>query len=514
MIKQALTFYRKNAKRYTKAAACAFGLLLSACEQPSPQSNSTASLQPHTLRRAIYSAHFQFDPHFIKTAADAAPLRDLYIGLTRFNATGQIVPAIAEKWLTEDDGKTWLFALDPNAKWSNGEPVRAQDFVASWQRLIAPENASPLAKYLHYMGVNNALEISRGELPNHALGVTAESDELLKITLHRTNYQLPKMLAHIALLPNYRGERYQSGIPVTNGDYRILARQNDRLLLAANRSAFDFSRVEYGLIRSNQATDEWDIVENPRAAENEILTLPRLCSYFYQFNFTDPQLKKREIRQAIRSMWLSAQNDNNPENSYAFILPPGLAAMPNRHYLNTPIEKLLGKAGIYSKNPLHLTLSYNEGEQHTQIAEDLARALGQSDLFRVRLQMLNWETYQQRRLAQNYQLIRSGWCADYPDALTFLLPYHSQSPDNHSGYHNPHVDSLLERLYQEELSDEERDVLLQNVLQQLENDVVVLPVQQYQRKIKVAADIQGIDSGNFSEIIYSKDLSRQIKDNQ
>lgn len=514
MIRQALTFKRKNAKRYAKATACAFGLFLSACEQPSPPSDTATKPQSHTLRRAIYSAHFQFDPHLIKTAADAAPLRDLYVGLTRFNATGQIVPALAEKWLTEDDGKTWLFALDQKAKWSNGESVRAQDFVASWQRLATPENASPFAKYLHYMGVENALEISRGEQPGSALGVVAENDWLLKITLNRANYQLPKMLAHIALLPTYRGERYQEGIPITNGDYRILTQQNDRLLLGANRSALNFSQVEYALIRSNQATDSWDIVENPRTPESNILTLPRLCSYFYQFNFADPQLKKREVRQAIRSMWLSAQNDNNPENSYAFILPPGLASPPNRHYLNTPIEQLLGKAGIRSKNPLHLTLSYNEGEQHAQIAEELARALGQSDLFRIRLQPLEWAELQRHRLTQDYQLIRGGWCADYPDALAFLLPYHSQSPDNHSGYHNPHVDSLLERLYQEELSDEARDVLLQNVLQQLENDVVLLPVQQYQRKIKVAADIQGIDSGNFSEIIYSKDLSRQIKDNQ
>lgn len=134
---QAVTFVKKIAK----VTACI--LLITSCDQlicpQSIQSVWVENRQSDTLlKRAIYSAVFQLDPHKIKASADAAPLRDLLVGLMAYNRKGDVVPAIAQNWFTEDE-KEWLFILDEKAVWSNGQPVTAQDFVASWRRLIDPQ---------------------------------------------------------------------------------------------------------------------------------------------------------------------------------------------------------------------------------------------------------------------------------------------------------------------------------------------------------------------------------------
>lgn len=213
-----VAFLSTFSKKWLKLTAClcAFKLLVS-CD-PSPQTPSDANIKfadaeiksASELRRAIYSAVLQLDPHFVRAVADAAPVRDLLTGLMQFSPTGEVIPAMA-KTITTQDGKQWIITLDEQAKWSNGEPVTAHDFVASWQRLSDPINGSPLAHYLVYMGIENAKAILQGEQPPTALGVHADTPKRLSIELQKANFQLPKMLAHLALLPTYLGKKTYIG---------------------------------------------------------------------------------------------------------------------------------------------------------------------------------------------------------------------------------------------------------------------------------------------------------------
>ncbi len=216
---QAVTFVKKIAK----VTACI--LLITSCDQlicpQSIQSVWVENRQSDTLlKRAIYSAVFQLDPHKIKASADAAPLRDLLVGLTAYNRKGDVVPAIAQNWFTEDE-KEWLFILDEKAVWSNGQPVTAQDFVASWRRLINPQNHSVLSKYLIYMGIENAKAIEEQIKSVEELGVEALNAHTLRIRLNHPNHQLPEMLAHSALLPTYQGIAPTIDNFVSNASYRL-----------------------------------------------------------------------------------------------------------------------------------------------------------------------------------------------------------------------------------------------------------------------------------------------------
>lgn len=503
----------RSAKNIAKVMLC-FGLL-TGCEDSS-QSKLVPIVETEPprlmseLTRVIYSAHLQLDPQFAKVSADAALVRDLFMGLMAFNPKGEVIPSVAREWFS-DDGKNWLFILDDKKTWSNGEPVTAMDFVASWQRLIKPENQSPLAHYLVYMGVTNAKEILQGKVKSEELGVKALNPNTLQITLNQVNRQLPMMLAHSALLPTYQGQKPEDNKEiVTNGAYRLVGMTKTHLHLQALNKDIPFQTVKYQLITTVQNPNKFDIIENPLAGyTKDIVVFPRLCNYFYEFNFNDPILQKLEARQAIRAMISPAEISRGFGIPNHLALPKTLLPQQDRILSTMSSEQLLNHIGITASQPLKFKISYDNNGIHSEIANKMALMLSRSDMFRVELQGLNWEQFLTKREQHDFQLIRSGWCADYNDPISFLNQFYSSSPDNKSGYKNEHVDQLLTQLNTENLSVEQRAQLIMNVVHQLEEDVAILPLFQYQRRVSIDPSIQGFDVDNPSEVIYSKDLYRQ-----
>ncbi|UKH16515.1 peptide ABC transporter substrate-binding protein [Actinobacillus pleuropneumoniae] len=490
-------------------------LILSACERDLPVKHvepakpETLPIIDHNiLKRAIYTNKFQLDPHFVYSSAESAPLRDLFSGLLAYNEKGIAQPALAKTWFTENN-KDWLFILDENAKWSNGKAVTAQDIVLSWQRLANPKNASPLAPYLVYMQLKHAKEILNGEKAVGELGVKALNATTLQIRLEKPNLVLPKMLAHVALLPSYQGEIPNPNMLITNGDYALAAQTDKSLLLQAVKNDPSFAKVEYHRISVLQSIKPFDVVENPlEGQQHNIWEFPRLCNYYYEFNFADPQLKHKEIRQAIKTMILSARIPHQYGIANFSVLPKSMLNSIEHQWNPIIIETLLTQAGINSNNPLQITLSYDEQGKHTEIAQQMIRTLGQSDLIKVTPQALDWSQLLAVREQKNYQLSRAGWCAEYADPLPFLLHFHSKSVDNKSNYHNPQVDEKLERLQNQNLTEEVRTQLIQSVVKHLDDDVAVLPMFQYYRRVALDPTILGIDLNNDSEVIYSKHLYR------
>ncbi len=106
-------------------------------------------------------------------------------GLLQMDATGKAVPAVAESFDLSEDGLTYTFHLRADAKWSNGTPVTADDFVFGWQRAVDPANAAEYSYMLSDIGqVKNAAEIIAGEKPVTDLGVTAVDEKTLKVELN------------------------------------------------------------------------------------------------------------------------------------------------------------------------------------------------------------------------------------------------------------------------------------------------------------------------------------------
>jgi len=164
------------------------------------------------------------DPHRSEETSAADVLRDLYEGLTAEAPDGSLAPGVAERWEISEDGRTYTFHLRPDARWSNGDPVVAEDFVAGLQRSVDPATGSAYGQLLQ--AVEGALDVVAGRLPPEALGVKAISDRVLEIRLVEPTSYFLEILNHSTAYPIHRpslaefGDRFaRPGNQVSNGAF-------------------------------------------------------------------------------------------------------------------------------------------------------------------------------------------------------------------------------------------------------------------------------------------------------
>ncbi len=142
------------------------------------------------------------DHHKTSTTYEAHILRDLYEGLVVYDAKAQIVPGVAESWTVSDDGLTYTFKLRGNAKWSNGDPVTAGDFVFALQRIMTPDTGAKYANILY--PIKNAEAINKGEMEPASIGAKALDERTLAITLQAATPYFLELLTHQTGLPMHK----------------------------------------------------------------------------------------------------------------------------------------------------------------------------------------------------------------------------------------------------------------------------------------------------------------------
>ncbi|MGY4676949.1 peptide ABC transporter substrate-binding protein [Pasteurella sp. P03HT] len=505
-----------------KTAVFVFLILsLAACEPsqqvvtiektPTPETMQSEKVPSRELlTRGVYS-DLVFNPHQAMNTAQATFLQDVLEGLTAYDKHGQVIPAVAERWETEDY-KTWLFILRDNAKWSNGEAVTAQDFVLSWQQLVETDN--PLRSYFTFLNVVNSRAVLAGEMPVGKLGVEAVEPTILRIQLDKATPQLPAMLAHVALLPRYQSVTEQF---IGNGAYRVMQQQGDRIHLEKNvhywanqQAAFKF--VDYKKIAPSQPISEMDIVVESQQTQHDLHYFPKLCTYYYEFNFNDPLLQKKAVRQALTSM-ISSQRivqEVVPQMwATPHFLPDSMQMISESAWEPVVVEQILKQHGITETSPLQLKLTYDQGTVHASIAQRLIQMWSQSDMIRVSAEPVSWQQLLAKRATGDFQLIRSGWCADYSDPMAFLYLFYSHSPDNKMGYRNVDVDKLAEATLSVQ-TPLEREKLYHEIANKLQQDYVVLPLFQETMPIFIHSSIAGYQNNNPTGVLYSKDLYRKV----
>ena len=231
-----------------------FSLLLSGCgggESPAEPSStktgaakatesaSSAELKKHpetgevlaaeqVLIRGNGSEPASLDPQIVEDSVSGKITQDLFEGLTSSGPTGELRPAVAESWSASDGNLVWTFKLRKNAKWSDGSPVTANDFVYAWQRAVDPAVGSNYAYYLEAAGIVNAKEITEGKVKPETLGVKAVDDYTFEVTLNAPIPYLPQMTPHYTMLPSpkqaieaHGSDWTKPGNLVSNGAYML-----------------------------------------------------------------------------------------------------------------------------------------------------------------------------------------------------------------------------------------------------------------------------------------------------
>ncbi|WP_340608913.1 ABC transporter substrate-binding protein [Xenorhabdus bharatensis] len=424
------------------------------------------------------------DPHVVEGGPETNVIRNLFEGLVTTDFNGETVPGVAEKW--ENEGyQVWTFHLRKDAKWSDGKPVTAQDFVYSWRRLSDPKVGSPYASYLQYTYILNADNVLQGTKSPEQLGVKALDDQRFQVTLSRPVPYLINMLSHTPLKPVRQDVVEKFGIKWTspenfigNGSY-ILKEWviNERMVLTRNPHYWNNkeSIIEKGILLpivsgvsdvNRYRSGEVDITNDAIPPElyrkmkqdipEQLRTVPFLCTFYYEINHKNPLFKDKRVREAIK---LSLDRDIVTEKimgqgqipAYGFtptFIGGGLTFNPEwaswtQEQRNQRARELLKEAGFDASNPLKFSLLYNTSEQNKQQAIAAASMWQKNIGAKVTLQNQEWKTSLQNRHQGNYDIVRATWCGDYNEPSSFLNYYLSDSSNNTSFYNSEAFDNYL-----------------------------------------------------------------------
>jgi oligopeptide transport system substrate-binding protein len=456
------------------------------------------------------------DPQKAEGVPESNVMRNLLEGLVETENNGQLVPGVAKQWQSEE-GRIWTFTLREDARWSNGQPVTAQDFVYSWQRLADPKTASPYASYLQAAHVANVDAILSGKAAPAELGVKALDDRHLQVTLSEPVPYFVAMLAHSAMKPVYRpaidqwGEQWtQPQHYVGNGAFTLSDWVvNEKIVVKRNPQYWDNAHtvIEEGVFlplssensdinryRSG-GTDMTNSVVPPELFKklqqdlgDEVKISPLLCTFYYEINnkkapFDDVRVRaalkltldRDIIAQKIMGQGQIPAYELTPPFTHGITLSPPAWAQQTQSERNASAKQLLADAGFNQQNPLRFTLLYNTSEQNKRQAI-AAASMWQKNLGAVvTLQNQEWKTLLETRHQAQYDVVRATWCADYNEPSTFLNMLLSGSSNNTAFYQSSAFDQLMQQTLT--TSDEaKRAALYQQAEAQLDKDSPIVPV--------------------------------------
>ncbi|HGF7192287.1 oligopeptide ABC transporter substrate-binding protein OppA [Vibrio cholerae] len=485
------------------------------------------------------------DPHKTEGVPESNVIRDLLEGLVNQDANGNVVPGVAESWETTDN-KTFTFHIRKEAKWSNGDPVTAHDFVYSFQRAVDPATASPYSWYMEYTKMKNAKEIIAGEKDKSTLGVKALDDKTLVFELESAVPYFVMMMGHTTVKPVHKATVEKFGEQWTkpenyvgNGAY-VLDKWvvNERLELKRNSQYWDdkntiLNKVTYLPIENQvaemnrflsgeiQITNELPLEHFKRLKKEHpgsVQVQGQLCTYYYGFNTSKAPFNDVRVRQALsytidRDVISDAILGQGQKPAY-FLTPeitagfspemPDYGKMTQKERI-AEAKKLLEAAGYNKSNPLKFTLLYNTSENHKKIATAVQSMWKTTLGVDIALENQEWKTFLDTRRQGNFDVTRAGWCGDYNEASSFLTLMMSSNSSNDSKYHSAEYDATLEKAMTS-MSEEERQKLYADAEKLLARDMPIAPIYQYVRSRLVSPVVGGYPSNNAEDKIYMKDL--------
>jgi oligopeptide transport system substrate-binding protein len=486
---------------------CAVGVLaLLACTQPSPPAGPQL-----TLRRGLNGEPSTLDPAIAGDTFSTDLIQDLYEGLTVGSADGQVIPGVAESWTADSTGTEYTFKLRSDARWSNGAPVTAQQFVTAWRRVVDPKSGSPEADNLRLIA--GASAILAGNAPPESLAVTATSPNVLLVKLQAPAPYLPQLLSYSVAFPTYSPASAKSHDPATwvsNGAY-VLRKWNpgSSIDLARNESYWDKEHVQIPNVQYQFATDEAAQFARFRAGEidltdvvpanalpalraahsTELVLTPFLATAYYGLNLEQgPVAKNVRLRQALAM----AIDRHRLVDALGFGQAPAYGFVPAGIWNYSPqtfpwanlsdearvaeAQRLFKSSGFQPGTAVTLRVLHNSNPVIRQTAILIAAMW--KEVLGVNTE-LNDEEYkvflQSRHDRARWDAARFSWNADFNDASNFLDIFRKASANNDEAYANPAVDSLLEEA--EKTADPAmRRAQLEKVEWAVLNDYPVIPL--------------------------------------
>ncbi|CAK2744804.1 oligopeptide transport system substrate-binding protein [Vibrio crassostreae] len=485
------------------------------------------------------------DPHKSQGVPESHVIRDLLEGLVNQDGEGNTIPGVAESWETTDN-KTFTFHLRKDAKWSNGDPVTAEDFVYSWKRAVDPATASPYAWYMEYTKMANAKDIVAGKKDKSELGVKAVDANTLVVELETAVPYFVMMMGHTTMKPVHQAtvEKYgdQWTKPenfVGNGAFsvdkwvvneRLVLKRNDQYwnndktvlnkvtFLPIENQVAEMNRFLSGEIDFTNELPTEHFKRLQKEYAEDVSVAGNLCTYYYIFNTKKAPFDDVRVRQAIsyaidRDIVTGAILAQGQKPAY-FLTPeitagfdpelPAYGKMSQKER-NAEAERLLEEAGYGKDNPLKFNLLYNTSENHKKIAVALGSMWKKTLGLSVTLENQEWKTYLSSKDSGDFEVARAGWCGDYNEASSFLTLMKSNNTTGGVHYDSAAYDKIIDKALNS-TSEEERKALYLEAEALMAKDMPIAPIYQYVKSRLLNPHVGGFPINNAEDKIFSKDL--------
>ncbi|WP_230530827.1 peptide ABC transporter substrate-binding protein [Microvirga roseola] len=497
---------------------------------------ATAALMGAASAQVVYNRGNTGEPetldtHKTSTVQEAHILRDLLEGLVTYNAKGEAVPGQAEKWEVSDDGLTYRFTLRDGLKWSNGDPVKASDFVYSYRRIMNPETGAKYANILY--PIKNAEKINKGQGKLEELGVKAVDDKTVEITLENPTPYFIELLTHQTSLPVHQAsvEKFgkdfvKAGNMVSNGAYKLAEFvPNSHIKLVKNENYRDAKNVQIDTVNFIPHPDLAAAVRRYEAGEldtmdelpaDQIKSLkqrfsdqvklgPYLGTWYLVTNSSKAPFNDVRVRQAL-SMGVDREFiaeqiwGETMQPGYSF-MPPGIGNYGEPAYMDykdmSPIDRedkakaLLKEAGFGPGKPLKVEIRYNTTDNNRNSVVAIADQWKQLGVETSFINTDGKTHFAHLRDGGDFDIARYGWIADYSDPNNFLFLLKSDSKGfNYGKYNNPEFDKLLEDAAKE-LDLEKRADIMKKAEAILMKDMPWIPIMYYGKSNLISPKIKG-----------------------
>jgi oligopeptide transport system substrate-binding protein len=428
------------------------------------------------------------DLHIVSGVLESNIMRALFEGVVQFDAKEDLAaPLGAATELTPDETYTvWTVKLRPDAKWSDGEPLTAEDFAFSYERILRPNLLAKYADMLFFL--KGAEAFNKGDTTDFStVGIEVIDEHTFKLTLrgptpyfrellkHYTWYPVPKhvVLKHGAI--DMIGNRWSKPENlVGNGPFRIKSYlRNDHIEVERNPHYWDAANVKLNGIRFLPIINPFTEARMFRdgqlhitySATPEIVDLmakeaphmlrqePYLGTDFYRFNTKRKPFDDMRVRQALS---LSIDRDGLQNSVYRGYLtaygmtPPMQGYEPPRGVAFDPerARKLLAEAGFPGGAGFprkKLLISSSNTTLATAVQAMWRKELG----VEVEIESKEWTAYLAATQEMEYDIVSAGWIGDYIDPLTFLEMWMPGNGNNNTGWENEEFNQLLQKSFKE-----------------------------------------------------------------
>ncbi|GMG87537.1 peptide ABC transporter substrate-binding protein [Biformimicrobium ophioploci] len=449
-------------------------------QQEGPQDGLHAISSRQELVRGNNVEPSSLDPHMARIDNERNILADLFEGLVTLDQDGNILPGVAQSWESEGS-RVFIFQLRQDARWSNGDPVVAEDFVYGWRRAVTPGTASRCPEVISESAIENSAAISKGEQPVESLGVRAITSHTLEVRLERPVSYLVSMLQQVCFLPLHsetlatHGERWtRADNLVGNGAFYLSEwRVNERVVLEKNRNYWGAESVRLNKVTflpiaadmqfSRYMADDLDMTfgipvdQRDRVKSShpaEINVVKTYGSFGITINIAKPPLDNPDVRLALAyaldrgTIASKVYKGGSP----AFTnVPPEMPSMSSalvdlgglsQSDREARARDFLALAGFSREKPLELKLNYLKTPNNKKLALAVSamwkKVLGAD----ITLEALEWKSIVERVQNGDLELGIRGFGAAYPDPAS-ILNYRLSGNSPGYGYASDRFDSIM-----------------------------------------------------------------------